>query len=392
MQIAFDAKRIFQNFTGLGNYSRTLISELALRLPELEAYLMAPKISDYPETQRFLNNPSFRVISPPPNRKLLWRTRGMVSDLKKLKPKLYHGLSNELPLGIQRSGIPSVVTIHDLIFKHFPQQYGRWDRTIYDLKFKYACQKADRIVAISEATKADIVDFYQIDPDHINVIYQACDERFLVSKLSDFRLPQVEDIPQKRDIPKSTRGEENGIYKTLQLPKTYSLYLGSIIERKNLMSIIEALALLPKDLKHPLVIVGRGQDYKKRCIERAQKLKVDHLLLFRQVDNEQLPAVYRGARCFLYPSLAEGFGIPVIEALNSGTPVITSNISSLPEAAGPDSLLVNPTLPEAIADAWAKLLQDDVLHTRVAQAGLKYAERFRADVVVPQMIELYNAI
>ncbi|MEM8584199.1 MAG: glycosyltransferase family 1 protein [Bacteroidota bacterium] len=368
MGIAFDAKRIFYNFTGLGNYSRTLVRELLSRQPQMTAYLMSPGVQERSETTDFLQNPSCEIIVPGPLRKPFWRSRGMIGDLKKIKPDLYHGLSNELPFGIDRSGIPSVVTIHDLIFRRFPDQYGRWDRAVYDRKFKYACEATTRIVAISEATKADIVSSYGIPPQKIEVIYQACDERFLIPFPSS-GLPQV--VSQ------------------LDLPNQYSLYLGSLIERKNLMGIIEAMALLPTELRHPLVVVGRGERYKKLCLQRADELQIDDLLLFRSVENEDLPALYQGARCFLYPSLAEGFGIPVIEALNSGTPVITSNISSLPEAAGPDSLLINPGDPTEIAEAWQRLLEDDALHKHLAKSGRSYAKRFRSEVVVPQIFDLY---
>lgn len=371
MRLAFDAKRVYHNFTGLGNYSRTLLRDLSNRLPESAFYLLAPSIKMREETKYFLNSPSYSTITPPPWRKPLWRSRGMLLDLKRIKPDLYHGLSHELPHGLSRSRIATVVTIHDLIFRHYPHQYKAWDRRVYDRKFRHACKTADRIVAISEATKADIVEFYQTDPARIDVIYQACDERFLI----DHDAASLENVRQQ-----------------LELPQQFSLFLGSLIERKNLLGLIEALAILPSELRHPLVVVGRGEAYKNSCIARAKELGVADLLLFRQASNQDLPSLYQLAYCFLYPSLAEGFGIPVIEALNSGTPVITSDRSSLPEAAGPDSLLVDPTDPSAIAAAWQRLLEDSDLHQRTSAAGRRYAERFRADEVTPQMIDLYRKV
>lgn len=371
MRLAFDAKRVYHNFTGLGNYSRTLLRDLSNRLPESAFYLFTPSVRMRDETKYFLNSPSYSTITPPPWRKPLWRSRGMMLDLKRIKPDLYHGLSHELPRGLGRSGIPAVVTIHDLIFRHYPHQYKDWDRRIYDRKFRHACKTASRVVAISEATKADIVEFYQTDPERIQVIYQACDERFLI----DHDAASLEYVRQQLD-----------------LPQQFCLYVGSLIERKNLLGLVEALAILPADLRTPLVVVGRGEAYKQRVLTRARALGVADLLYFRQPANEDLPSLYQLAHCFLYPSLAEGFGIPVIEALNSGTPVITSDRSSLPEAAGPDSLLVDPTDPAAIVDAWQRLLEDSDLHLRTSAAGRRYAERFRADVVTPQMIELYEKL
>ena len=131
--------------------------------------------------------------------------------------ELFHGLSNEIPIGLNKVNIPSVVTIHDLIFRHYPNQYSWVDRQIYDYKFRYACENAQRIVAISESTKKDIVHFYNINPDKIKVIYQSCHERF------------VQERSQKTI---------DAVLKKYNLPENYLLYVGSIIERKNLLAFI----------------------------------------------------------------------------------------------------------------------------------------------------------
>lgn len=372
MHLGFDAKRLFNNFTGLGNYSRTLLRNLAERAPEHSYYLFSPRAGRREETNFFFNNPSYEVITPPRSRRPFWRTWGMRKDLRHHRIDLYHGLSHELPLGINRLKIPSVVTIHDLIFRHYPKQYRTIDHLIYNFKFKKACQTADAVIAISESTKRDIEQFYGIDPQKIHVIYQSCDERFLMRR------------------PTSVRKQ---VAERYNLPDTYSLYVGSLIPRKNLLGIIEALAQLPPDLQHPLVVVGGGgTTYRRKVEERAQELSVHHFLHFTQVSFADLPVIYQLAKAFLYPSFYEGFGIPVIEALNSEVPVITSNKSSLPEAAGGNSFLVNPDSPSQIAATWQQCLEDTRLVSKMRKAGLLHAEQFKAEQVVPKVLDLYDQL
>ncbi|NJL74351.1 MAG: glycosyltransferase family 4 protein [Saprospiraceae bacterium] len=156
---------------------------------------------------------------------------------------LYHGLSHELPIGIHKTGIKSVVTMHDLIYKRHPEYFPFLDRQIYDWKFRYACHHADKIVAVSQATKDDIVTFFQIDPQRIEVIYQTCNERFK-------RFLAQEDC--------------DAVIQEHQLPSEFMLYVGAIIPRKNLETIIRAMAILPNSVKIPLVVVGQGNAYKKK--------------------------------------------------------------------------------------------------------------------------------
>ncbi len=371
LNIGFDAKRLFNNFTGLGNYSRTLLRDLANNFPEQGYFLYTPKVKRIESTNFFLNSPGFQVHMPRGMQKILWRSIGVKKMLKKHNIDIFHGLSHEIPLGISQKGIKSVVTIHDLIFKHYPKQYKAVDNIIYNVKFKYACQNADRVVAISESTRKDIVDFYQIDPAKITVIYQSCSDQF------------------KHRWPES---KIQAIIEKYQLPDNFMLYVGSVIERKNLLNIVKAMDLLPDNLAPHLVIVGEGGSYKDKVHEFITARKMDRQVSFIKPVFEDIPALYQRASLFVYPSVYEGFGIPVIEALYSHTPVVTSNVSSLPEAGGPGALQVDPYSVEALAEAIEKGLTDENLREDMVAKGFAYVQKFDGDAAAKQMMGLYKSL
>ena len=173
MKLGFDAKRLYNNFTGLGNYSRTAIDILTDEYPDNEYYLYSPKVRLNGVTLPYIGRHHCHTITPKGiMRGSAWRTYGLVSDMKRDGIQLFHGLSNEMPTGLFHSGIASVVTIHDVAFRTFPSMYHWHDRTIYDLKWQYACNHSDRIIAISECTKRDIMEFYNVPEHKIDVVYQ----------------------------------------------------------------------------------------------------------------------------------------------------------------------------------------------------------------------------
>ncbi|MDX2248788.1 MAG: glycosyltransferase family 1 protein [Bacteroidia bacterium] len=371
MKIGFDAKRLFHNFTGLGNYSRTLVSNLAALFPENIYHLFTPSVSDQSRTKSYLSNPQFHIHTPDSGR-FLWRTWRMNRDLRKTGIDLYHGLSHELPLNIKPpSGYKTIVTIHDLIFRLFPHHYALPDRKIYDLKCAYSCRNADHIIAISEQTKRDIIRYYNIASEKISVIYQSCDPMF-------YEIASVQ-----------TRQE---ILRKYQLPSEYILCVGSVTERKNLLTIIQAIRQMNDKNRVPLVVIGEGGSYKRKVLKYISENRLDKWVIF--VPNlyyPDLPAIYQAAQIFVYPSLYEGFGIPVIEALISKTPVITSNTSSLPEAAGPDSICIDPLNTELFTFHIQNILQDSNLGNQMREKGVLYSERFHFSEVTKLVMQLYRA-
>ena len=185
MNIGFDAKRAYHNSTGLGNYSRTLISSLADFFPEHEYYLFNPKPSlrwkfePHQNIHEVLPHDFFSILFPQ-----AWRTSLIKKDLKKKSIALYHGLSHEIPINIKRTGVPAVVTIHDLIHKRYPEQFSAIDVNIYNKKSRYACKNANKVIAISNQTKRDIVEFYNLPEEQIAVCYQSCNNLFTM-RVSD---------------------------------------------------------------------------------------------------------------------------------------------------------------------------------------------------------------
>ena len=304
MIIGFDAKRANANFTGLGNYSRFMVDTMATYGNEHKYRMYIPKKCKNASYDSLLMHKNVASILPRSflmkSCKALWRTffikRGLLQD----GVQLYHGLSNELPIGLHRTGIRSVVTIHDLIFLRYPQYYHFLDRLIYNRKFKYACRKADRIVAVSECTKRDIVKYYGISPEKIDVVYQGCDPLF--------------KQPASQELKKEIRQKYH-------LPDSYILYVGSIEERKNLLLVVQALRHLPDDVR--LVAIGRHTPYTEKVKDYLHTYHLEkRVQLLHGIPLHELPAFYQCASLFAYPSRFEGFGIPIIEAIHSGVPQI----------------------------------------------------------------------
>ncbi|WP_276132552.1 glycosyltransferase family 4 protein [Polluticoccus soli] len=384
MNIAFDAKRAFQNTTGLGHYSRTLITWLAKGYPQHQYYLAAPKLTSLYDHSALSN---VHDLTPSGVSKFFasaWRSKSVVKDLQKLGVDLYHGLSAEIPVGIRESGIRSVVTIHDLIFERYPHQYSKIDLQIYRSKSKYACHNTSRIIAISEQTKEDIIHYYAVKPDKVDVCYQSCNEIYQ-HKVSE--------------------EEKRRVRAKYSLPGKYFLSVGSVIERKNLLTICKAMHLLQRDGKEniPLVVIGKGGRYFAKVKEYIHEKQLGSLVIFLD-ENEAIandadykssadfPAIYQLATALIYPSLFEGFGIPILEALWSGLPVITSNQSCMPETGGDAAFYVNPLSAEDMAAAMLQVSTHEGLRRSMIEKGYVHAKKFTPEACAAQVMEVYKKV
>ena len=367
MNIGYEAKRIFHNQTGLGNYGRDLVRMLSEYHPENTYYLYNPKASH----RRLFESDRPHVIERMPQSSFgrlfnsLWRQYSMVHDLKRDGIQLFHGLSGELPAGLSKQLIKSVVTIHDLIFVRYPSLYPFIDRLIYSRKFNYAAHQADRVIAISEQTKQDIVEFLGVDETKISVIYQGCHPAFKQ---------------------RYTDEERQAVREKYKLPNGFILHVGTIEPRKNTLSVVKAIAQLDVHL----VIAGRPTPYLKEINAYIQRHGIASKVSFvHGATIHELAKLYQSALLFIYPSLFEGFGIPIIEALYSGVPVITSRGGCFPEAGGPYSRYVSPLDTEEIADAIRVVLTDSMLRQRIIDGGIAHSQHFNDDRIASQLMQLY---
>ncbi|MBO5549028.1 MAG: glycosyltransferase family 4 protein [Prevotella sp.] len=364
MIVGIDAKRVVRNGTGLGSYGRTLVNDL-IRLgdDDMQLRLYAPDEGRDELRGQLIEGVQFCLPKGRPStlRKAWWRSRGVVGDLLRDGVTVYHGLSGELPVGLRRAGIRGIVTIHDLIFLRHPEYYHWIDTKIYEWKFRQALREADRIIAISERTRQDILELGGEEyADRIKVIYQSFSPQFSMNISSE----------QKTEV--RTR------YK---LPSRYILNVGTIEERKNLALAVEALELLPQDIH--LVAVGRQTDYVKK-LPHSERL---HLL--SGVPNKDLAAIYAMAEAFVYPSRYEGFGIPIIEAIAAGLPVVACTGSCLEEAGGPDSLYVGSDDVFGMADALKISLRGARGRQERIARSREYIRRFEGNDVAAQVRALY---
>jgi glycosyltransferase involved in cell wall biosynthesis len=362
MRIGFDAKRAFNNQTGLGNYSRFIIEALLKYAPENEFLAYTPKP---PKSE----NNGLRLPIKTPTSVIgggLWRSWLINDDLRSDKIRIYHGLSNEIPYRIQQSGVKSVVTIHDLIFLRYPELYPAIDRFFYQKKFRYACENADAIVAISQQTKDDIMEFYKIPSERIKIIYQDCQSIF----------------HQKLDS--QLINETKHKY---SLKKPYLICVSSFSERKNQKRLIEAFLSL--NLKeYELVLVGGKSKYS----EEIAKESPEGVKFLFGVPSADLPALYQGASLCVYPSFFEGFGIPIVEALHSGVSVVAATGSCLEEAGGNGALYANPLDVSDLASKIQQVLSNESLRNELILKGKEHIKQFSAERIAGQLVELYKAI
>ncbi|MBC7935367.1 MAG: glycosyltransferase family 4 protein [Rhizobacter sp.] len=368
MRIGFDAKRVFHNRSGLGNYSRDTIRVLEKFYPANNYFLYNPKKGkinfDGGKNSKIVFPGSFigKIFSS------LWRRKWITHQLKQDGLDIFHGLSNELPSGIAQTGIVSVVTIHDLIFYKFPQWYRPADRVIHQQKSKQAAVDASHIIAISGQTKKDILEFLPVSSEKISVLYQGCHDAFKA---------QYNDAEKQLLIAK------------FNLPGQFILSVGTIEPRKNLLTTVHSL------LHHnlPLVIVGKKTAYfneiEKFIATHSLEKRVLHLAA---VNMKELAMLYQLAFVFCYPSVYEGFGIPVIEALYSGTPVVTNKDGCFREAGGPGSFYIDCFDFKAMGDIIINLQNDEALYNDCIEKGRSYAAQFNDEVIAGNLVNLYKKL
>lgn len=357
-RIGFDAKRLFHNRTGLGNYSRTLVRNLRKYHPEVSIYLFTPSVSDHDYAAEFIESDDYIIVTPPKyGSKSYWRSHGITKQIQELKIDIYHGLSNALPLK-RVDGTRYIVTIHDVIYKTHPEGYTRIDTILYDSKTKKAIANADQIIAISEATKTDLLKYYDVNESKITVLYQSCGWQY---------------VPYR------------------EVKKHGLLFVSSLTHRKNLITLLKAMNRLKTTHPQELLVIGSGKAGLAKAKAYVKQHGLNEAVLFiENVGDDDILGYYENAEILVYPSLKEGFGIPIIEALSSGTQVITTGNSAMSEAGGELAhYLSDPTDDVEMADLILKVNALQPLPTVEINPHLS---QFAAETTTHNLVKVYESL
>ncbi|MCS7051142.1 MAG: glycosyltransferase family 4 protein, partial [Thermomicrobium sp.] len=281
---------------------------------------------------------------------------------------LVHGPVNVVPLA---GGRPTVVTVHDLAFLHFPTHYPASKRWYLQLMTGASVRRARMVIAVSEATRRDVVQAYGVTPERVVVVPNGIDPHWC-------RVPD-EELARWRD--------RNGV------PERFILFVGTLQPRKNLVTLLEAYARLGPDFSWPLFVVGAPGWLESPIYRRVEELGLTGRVRFvGYAPPEELRAWYSAATLFVYPSVYEGFGLPVLEAMACGVPVIAADRSALPEVAGEAAVLADPTDPQALATAMRSLADDEALRRALARAGQERARAFSWERTARETAAVYRRL
>jgi glycosyltransferase involved in cell wall biosynthesis len=370
-RVCLDLSPAVHQHAGLGRYAQELLLALAVTDGQNE-YVVFYNNSATARVDPTLER--FPKITTPLSYKP-WRLSAMLAHFARIPQDplfpgvdLFHATDHLLPY-FRR--IKSVFTLHDLIFLFHPETHKPLNRWFLTLMMPRFLRAADAVIAVSECTKRDAVRFYGIPEEKITVIYEGVNPRF--------RLASPEAIAAVRA--------------RYGLPEHFILYVGTIEPRKNLTALLEAFhhLLATHDLR--LVFVGKKGWLYEGFFRRLRELGLEDRVIFTgYVPDEDLPAIYSAADLFVFPSLYEGFGLPVLEAMACGTPVVCSNTSSLPEVAGDAALLVDPADVRALAGAMERVLTDETLRADLQARGLEQARRFSWARAAQETMQVYENV
>lgn len=371
MRIGVDARSLeARDRTGVARYLGNILRELAEIAPQNEytLYFQNSKADD-----DFLSQGCFRKklveMSFVPRKKVLWEQIFLPRELKRNPVDILFCPSYSMPL---RGGQKTVVTIHDITYEVEPAWFHPKERLKMRTLTKLAARRADKIISVSEATKCDVVRFYGVEPDKVKVIYEANDPSFKLVKDE----AKLGEIKSKYD-----------------LSDKFVLYVGSIFARRNIPRLLEALkAVAEKVPTVKLMIIGEDRAYPSQNIgERIKRLGLGNRVVWLDyVPEDDLILLYNVADLFAYPSSYEGFGLPILEAMACGTPVITANLSSLPEVAGDSALYVDPTSVSEMASAMVKVLTGEQIAESLSQRGLQRANSFSWREAAQETLQLFE--
>ncbi len=357
---------------GVSRYVEHLLRALPAVDPDDEFVVFAGPAARHPEHERYfpaaLRWATTRLPTERPPVRIAWEQAVGPRALRRARIDVAHAPVNVGPIF---SPAPSVVTVHDLSFLHYPEQYPGMKQRYLNLLTRLSVERADRVIAVSESTRQDVLRFYRVASERVATVPNGLDPSFR----------RIED----RETLAAFRARHG-------LPTCFILFVGTLQPRKNLVGLLRAYARLLPRLDVPLVVVGAKGWLYEGVFQEARALGVSERVVFAgYAPPEDLPLWYAAASVFVYPSLYEGFGLPVIEAMACGTPVVTSNTSSLPEVAGEAALLVDPTDPDALAEAIERALTDEALRWELKERGYERARRFNWERTARETVAVYRA-
>ncbi|MBI4301055.1 MAG: glycosyltransferase family 4 protein [Chloroflexi bacterium] len=364
MRVGIDARLLYYAAGGISQYIRALIEALA-RIDRDDEFIVFQQRRD---KQILLSQPNFRRRSLWTPCHHAWESWALSLELARARTDLLHSPDFISPSWLRS---PAVVTIHDLAFLRFPQLVTGESRRYYG-RIKRAVTSARGIIAVSENTRRDMTELLGVSPDRVDVIYHAADEAF-------------------RPLGNETSAE---FCQRRGLPPSFILWVGTIEPRKNLVTLLKALAILQSRGHHyPLVVAGaKGWLYEETLNIIEDLSLTSKVILFGQASREDLLMLYNAAWVFAFPSLYEGFGLPPLEAMACGTPVISANTSSLPEVLGDAALLIDPEDVEAWADAIARLYQDEALRDELKSRGLAQSGKYSWTKTAEATLAVYRRV
>jgi glycosyltransferase involved in cell wall biosynthesis len=367
VRIAIDARKLRDY--GIGTYVRNLLRHLS-RLDQTTEYVLLCRVEDCAITAELGEN--FRAV---PERAPAYSIQEQVSvplALRRERADLFHAPHYVLP---PMTPCRSVVTIHDCIHLRFPQYLpNRLGYAYARSSLWIAAHRAARVLTVSQASKRDILKYFRIPESKIVVIHNAIDERF-------GEVPPEDEVMRVRE--------------RYSLKDPFVLYAGNIKPHKNLERLIEAFHILRRDDLENVKLLIIGDEISKyatlrRAVHRYKLHK--HVRFFGFVPDRTLAVLYRLANVFVFPSLYEGFGLPPLEAMASGTPVITSNVSSLPEVVGDAALLIDPYEPQAIAAAMHRVLTEPALREDLRRRGFAQVNKFSWERSIRRVRQIYDEV
>lgn len=370
MRIGFDATAIPANRTGAGNYIFNLVRGLASVDTQNEYAIFAKQTHIH---EFGIDQPNFHFIAVDHRTRplrLLWEQIVLPLRARQLRLDVLHSPHYTMPM---LKSSPAVVTFCDMTFQLLPEMHGRIKRVFFNRMMRWSARHADRLIAISESTREDVIRLLQLKPEQIVSTPLAASAHY-----RPLPTEQVASICSRYDLK----------------PNSYLCYVGVLEPRKNIPTLIEAYAqVITKFPDVPLVIAGKKGWMYDEVFQRVTELGLrEHVRFLGYVPDEDLPALYNGARVFVYPSSYEGFGLPVLEALQCGTPVVTTNVSSMPEVAGEAALLVPPRDSHALAEMLCAALADDELAQTLSQAATARATAFSWERCARETLAVYNAV